>query len=715
MAKRGVKSIKGPSSPKVGQTVLYKVTEFFPETPENLKSQVKWELFRKRADGKYTSTQIIKTGPSASFNFGEKSVNINFKIVGYLFTSELTGSSVIHVKPSAGPASITGLSILDSQGKKITKTPKYGHIVTISVSTVNMLGEDLNISLWERDTISDEGHDKKENTKLWEGKATVERKNGVVKIKKRLTLDMAIAADKGLFEGTMHEYYAVVESEKLRRSSYSKQQVEVSADTSNYKVNSKAQEVIKAQGIEKQPQVAKGNSTQTVGQKTETVNCGEKFCIKIGDKSELIREINIRLSGFGGNVPTDEFTQRTQKMIKQFQRDYMKVPETGKICGNVLRAIDDFQAKFKITFDDMKCNCGTCKGFGKGLYKNEKQKSSIAEKVRKYEYPGIHRSLLWALRSAQFYTSNVEKGLKYTVRSISSGYRCHENNRKNRRSSTNHMGKAIDIHFNKNGVRTKIVKDIEDIRLKIFNAYLGAKWDWKETNIFNLESTKVGATTWVHIDVREFDVQYLDDKYFIQNETDLNGKSILSLAKVSNPNTCTCMGGGSAASNTPSVTTANKSGNYTEDDAKAALKIIFNTYGREYATIIEKMYRLETAHFKSSQYKNTGTGGMEAHGQAPYYGWDTNFFESNPEFKPMGLWSAYENAGLSGVGGNAQVKSSQKKFVILPSVLAGMEYKAQYFKRHNGNYARWFSKEKGAQDTYKETLKTIKSRIVDQF
>jgi hypothetical protein len=79
--------------------------------------------------------------------------------------------------------------------------------------------------------------------------------------------------------------------------------------------------------------------------KKEEKNCGEKYCITNG-KSELIREINIRLAGFGGNVPTDEFTTHTEKMIKQFQRDYMKVPETGKICGNVLKAIDDFSNKW---------------------------------------------------------------------------------------------------------------------------------------------------------------------------------------------------------------------------------------------------------------------------------------------------------------------------------------------------------------------------------
>jgi hypothetical protein len=80
--------------------------------------------------------------------------------------------------------------------------------------------------------------------------------------------------------------------------------------------------------------VESGRSTAGVGRvtvpkKPEGISCGEKYCIKKGDKNELIREINIRLAGFGGNVPTDEFTDCTEKMIKQFQRDYMKVPETG--------------------------------------------------------------------------------------------------------------------------------------------------------------------------------------------------------------------------------------------------------------------------------------------------------------------------------------------------------------------------------------------------
>lgn len=83
---------------------------------------------------------------------------------------------------------------------------------------------------------------------------------------------------------------------------------------------------------------------------------------------------------------------------------------------------------------------------------------------------------------------------------------------------------------------------------------------------------------------------------------------------------------------------------------------------------------------------------------------------------PVGTWSHKENPGLSGKGGNKQQTEKPKVFVKLPSVLAGMEYKAEYIVRHNGNYARWYNAaDDGAQEKYKERLKGIKSKIVDHF
>ncbi|MGY4043657.1 hypothetical protein [Aeromonas hydrophila] len=62
---------------------------------------------------------------------------------------------------------------------------------------------------------------------------------------------------------------------------------------------------------------------------------------------------------------------------------------------------------------------------------------------------------------------------------------------------------------------------------------------------------------------------------------------------------------------------------YAED----TLRIIFNKYGYDMAVVIERMYRDGTGHFKSLQYKNCGTGGVEAFGNLPHYGWDKTSFE----------------------------------------------------------------------------------------
>lgn len=170
---------------------------------------------------------------------------------------------------------------------------------------------------------------------------------------------------------------------------------------------------------------------------------------------------------------------------------------------------------------------------------------------------------------------------------------------------------------------------------------------------------------------------------------------------------------------------------FTEEDGKKAIQDLYNIYkdskwnwkwegsakevevtGKQLVTIVEKMYRLETNHFKSKQYQHCGTGGMEVFGEAPYYGWDQNLFIE----QPVGTWSAFEGKGLSGAGGNAQVKDRKKEFVKLPSVLAGMQYKAKYIIKYNGNYARWFNASNTtAQTSYQTSLQNIRARFINEI
>ncbi|PKQ61439.1 hypothetical protein BZG02_15920 [Labilibaculum filiforme] len=66
-----------------------------------------------------------------------------------------------------------------------------------------------------------------------------------------------------------------------------------------------------------------------------------------GDKGALILELNFRLSGFGGMLPTEEFTELTEEGVKQFQTDYMKITPTGEVDSKTLQKIDEFSDKYR--------------------------------------------------------------------------------------------------------------------------------------------------------------------------------------------------------------------------------------------------------------------------------------------------------------------------------------------------------------------------------
>lgn len=280
--------------------------------------------------------------------------------------------------------------------------------------------------------------------------------------------------------------------------------------------------------------------------RSQQKSCGGKYCItkenyKQKNVGKLIQEINIRLAGFGGNVPTEEFTDRTESCIKQFQRDYMKVLQTGKICGSLLKAIDEFctNPDYNFNFDEIKCPCTSgkysqlnkenplCHGFGNG---------------REKEHPGIHRSILYILKGLIFYLK--ENKSEYSLNCIYSGYRCWTNNKHNKRKSTNHMGCALDLHFNKNGIRTKETEDMEKIRTDFFCKYMGAPskgtgqsygFGWIANHV-GLEPKKFnngisGATSWVHVDIREFNDIYKTTEFFIDKESALVPENMLHIAK----------------------------------------------------------------------------------------------------------------------------------------------------------------------------------------
>ncbi len=287
---------------------------------------------------------------------------------------------------------------------------------------------------------------------------------------------------------------------------------------------------------------------------TVELQCNQQSCIKLGDKGPLIEELNIRLMGFGNTVSAplawNEFTTKTESAVKQFQRDYMGVAETGKVCGAVLVALDDFRAKHPVNLAKMKCRCGKCDGFGNNQL-DSKQAGVFTDaqhtKPRPgVEYPGMHRALLWSLRAALFYVHTKDKALNYKFLRISSGYRCWfdnagyldgKANAKTKRNSINHMGTALDVQFVRGTATTRCQDaDIDLLREKVFIGRMGAQLNWRNPDMLSLEPAKFkngdsGATSWIHIDLRKLSSSYLDNRYFATHQAAADGDPLMDVAK----------------------------------------------------------------------------------------------------------------------------------------------------------------------------------------
>lgn len=133
-------------------------------------------------------------------------------------------------------------------------------------------------------------------------------------------------------------------------------------------------------------------------------------------------------------------------------------------------------------------------------------------------------------------------------------------------------------------------------------------------------------------------------------------------------------------------------GNFTEADGEKAILAIKAKYGVEMARTVEKIMRLETAHFKSGQYKKTGSAGME-----------------------VGKWKDLPKELISTQ--TVKMEDADKsdgidEFIVWKSPTSFAIYLAEYIKRYNGNWARWNTTNAEKQRKYAAIVNSIKTKFV---
>ncbi|MEQ8653209.1 MAG: peptidoglycan-binding protein [Kiloniellales bacterium] len=237
-----------------------------------------------------------------------------------------------------------------------------------------------------------------------------------------------------------------------------------------------------------------------------------------GAKGPEVVELQMRLAGFAGTTPDGDFGPGTQGQVRQFQSDWMKeTAPSGIADAAVFDAIEALGRAHSFDLEAFRCGCGTCSGFGQGRFKGQyRDGKPQQERFHMYEYPGIHRMLLWAYRAARFYAK--ERMGRELI--INSGYRCEVNNQQKGRRSTNHMGKAIDIDIPGHANQTENRQLADDLRALLADT-AKAQVGWGSSNRKALEPASI-APTWCHYDVRSYDSKYLDDKYFVKTAAELD-------------------------------------------------------------------------------------------------------------------------------------------------------------------------------------------------
>lgn len=233
--------------------------------------------------------------------------------------------------------------------------------------------------------------------------------------------------------------------------------------------------------------------------------------LQSGLKGDDVQELQLRLSGFRGTLLDGDFGPGTLMQVQKFQSDVMKIAPTGVVDGATFSAIDAFAKRWPIDFAKLKCPCGVCGGFGRGLFRDTYVPGGEGQEMHNhYEYPGMHRLLLWAARAVFHYVP--EQQFIFT-----SGYRCSVDNQNNNRTTTNHRGKAIDLDMTLKAGEGKRedAEKCDAVRgrlVELSNAQIG----WAAKNRKSLEPSNI-APTWVHYDVRQYDKPYLADSFFCKD------------------------------------------------------------------------------------------------------------------------------------------------------------------------------------------------------
>jgi len=153
-------------------------------------------------------------------------------------------------------------------------------------------------------------------------------------------------------------------------------------------------------------------------------------------------------------------------------------------------------------------------------------------------------------------------------------------------------------------------------------------------------------------------------------------------------------------SNTPPTIPITPSTN----DIRAAFEELSRNYGRDFANKIEKLYRLETGHFESDQFKEGNSPGMVARKTTYPFGWS-----SLDEFARANSIDGHK----FGIGSTFTVKGKNYRYVTFPDFKTSLDFVAWFIRNKRGGVVqKWNSLDPTESAKYLNSLNSITTHFV---
>lgn len=127
------------------------------------------------------------------------------------------------------------------------------------------------------------------------------------------------------------------------------------------------------------------------------------------------------------------------------------------------------------------------------------------------------------------------------------------------------------------------------------------------------------------------------------------------------------------------------------------IRTVAREYGPAIARNVERIFRLETAHFTSQGWRQTLGAGMHPWANTFPYGWTSvqDLWDQYPEYRPIGVAELTE-------GG-----TGKSRWYLVFQGIGGFMSLAEYLSHYGNNAGRWYSTNAAQQAYYESKLQNI--------